>query len=118
MKCKSSTGQKYCQKINLITPNTQENHSTNHALVSVIGIYCCYRSMCMASKACGVGGAEEQLTECVIERPLTPRPESFRRNSAQAQYRILIQKKFEREFGRVADYMGRAEGREQRAALV
>ncbi|CAI2351973.1 unnamed protein product [Caenorhabditis sp. 36 PRJEB53466] len=57
-----------------------------------------YRRLCTRSPVFEHILCEEE--DFPIPRPITPGPESFRRNSAQAQYRLLIKSKFEREFGK------------------
>ncbi|CAL2038618.1 unnamed protein product [Caenorhabditis brenneri] len=57
-----------------------------------------YRRLCTRSPVFEHILCEEE--ELPMPRPITPGPESFRRNSAQAQYRLLIKSKFEREFGK------------------
>uniref|UniRef100_A0A1I7WMI1 Homeobox domain-containing protein n=1 Tax=Heterorhabditis bacteriophora TaxID=37862 RepID=A0A1I7WMI1_HETBA len=55
-----------------------------------------YRRLCQWRRSRLDDSEDDDL---VIPVPPSPRPENFRRNSAQIQYRLWIQRKFEKEFG-------------------
>lgn len=76
-----------CQRV-----SSAEGGKTAYFLVALL--YCCYRSSHLFISKDSLTD-EDLLPRC----PSSPRPDSFRRNSAQAFYRLLLKKKFEKEFG-------------------